>query len=227
MTPSAWVQYLRITGLNQVGGKGDTGVGYAVSRPTGDRAYVAQVQQPPRCLHPDPTMGRSGAGWSPRDSASRAGHRWDRIRLVERRPPGNRPSARWASPGRDPVPSLSPSSWSATSSREHPGRRVPIRSREPLASRGGGPRPDRSARPKPTPLPNRAGTRDNELFVSWNFADARWLDLARAWELKRTVRTGWSSMPGRASCEPRTTPRTSNGPPVVAALTFDGRPRWG
>ena len=36
----SWVHYLRDTGLNQLSGKGNSQSGYAVTRPTGDRAYV-------------------------------------------------------------------------------------------------------------------------------------------------------------------------------------------
>lgn len=38
----AWLQYLRFTGLGQLGGQGDSESGYAVTRPSGDRAFVAR-----------------------------------------------------------------------------------------------------------------------------------------------------------------------------------------
>jgi hypothetical protein len=39
----AWFYYLRNTGLNQLGGKGDSQRGYSVSRPAGDRAYALHL----------------------------------------------------------------------------------------------------------------------------------------------------------------------------------------
>ncbi|MFO1460741.1 MAG: hypothetical protein U1G08_15220 [Verrucomicrobiota bacterium] len=185
----AWVQYLRITGLNQVGGKGDTGVGYAVSRPTGDRAYVAQVNNLlVVCTGPDDGSIRRrmvAAGFS----------------LPRRAPLGPDPSGRTPAAGKSPFGSVGlaggvtlflvyllvvvgyffkGASWSASSDPKPGTPRLPeaeVRARiEALAQTN-------------TPFRIERGTRDNELFVSWNFADARWLDLARARELKRTVRT--------------------------------------
>src|SRR5690606_12620646 len=36
----AWVNYLRVSGLNQMRGEGDSQRGYVATRPLGDRAYV-------------------------------------------------------------------------------------------------------------------------------------------------------------------------------------------
>lgn len=40
----AWFYHLRNTGLNQLGGKGDSQRGYSVTRPVGDRAYVLHLR---------------------------------------------------------------------------------------------------------------------------------------------------------------------------------------
>jgi hypothetical protein len=40
----AWIDYLRVSGLNQLGGKGDSQCGYSVTRPAGDRAYILHMQ---------------------------------------------------------------------------------------------------------------------------------------------------------------------------------------
>ena len=185
----AWVQYLRVTGLNQVGGKGDTGVGYAVHRPTGDRAYVAQVNNLlVVCTGPDDGAIRrrmAAAGFS----------------LPRRAPLGPDPSGSTPATGKSVFGVIGfaggvalflvyllvvvgyffkGASWSASSNPKPGTPRLPeaeVRARiEALAQTN-------------TPFRIERGTRDNELFVSWNFADARWLDLARARGLKRTFRT--------------------------------------
>ncbi|MBL9171794.1 MAG: hypothetical protein JNN07_28955 [Verrucomicrobiales bacterium] len=41
----AWVDYLRVSGLNQLHGTGDSQRGFVVSRPGGDRVYVLHLQR--------------------------------------------------------------------------------------------------------------------------------------------------------------------------------------
>jgi hypothetical protein len=53
----AWFLYLEFTGLNKLGGKGDSQRGYAVTRPVGDRAYA---------LHMSDMLGV----WTGRDDAT-------------------------------------------------------------------------------------------------------------------------------------------------------------
>ncbi|MBL9172109.1 MAG: hypothetical protein JNL10_01120 [Verrucomicrobiales bacterium] len=185
----AWVQYLRITGLNQAGGKGHTGVGYAVLRPTGDRAYIAQVNNLlVVCTGPD-------------DGAIRRRMAAAGFTIPRRAPLGPDPTGSVPASGSSAFGMIGMAggvalflvyllvvvgyffkgaSWSASADPKPGTPRLPeaeVRARIEALARTN------------TPFRIDRGTRDNELLVTWNFADARWLDLARARGLKRTLRT--------------------------------------
>lgn len=203
----AWVTYLRVTGLNQMGGKGDTAVGYSVTRPTGDRAYVAQINN------------LLGVWTAPDDGAIRRRLTATGFPLPRRAPLGPDPSAS--------APASSGASRSAMTTLAW-GAGIAIYALAVIAFFFKGASWSASATPKPgvarqpeaevqariealnaadTPFHIERGSGEHELFATWRFADARWLDLARARGLRRTFRVRMVFDPG-SGCV-RTTDYTS------------------
>lgn len=191
----AWVDYLRYTGLNTLGGKGDSQRGYVVTRPVGDRAYA---------LHIDNMLGV----WTgPDDGAIRA-------RMI---------AGGFKIPRNAPLDALSPSNAAINEPRASPSRDGSVTSiSTPYIVAGiaaylivvvlyffrgsawaSGSSPRRNARPisatelaaqlealNALDIPFRIdqGTRDHELTATWRYADAKWIDLARVRGLRRIHR---------------------------------------
>lgn len=181
----AWVNYLRVSGLNQLDGTGDSQRGYAVTRPVGDRAYV---------LH----LGSMVGVWTGKDDAT------IRQRLaasgyeIPRRAPlaGTSPQLR-AGDARSSIPAgvaaalillnvfivvlyfFKGAAWAGTTPAQ-PGT-APIAATE-LASRL------EAINALDVPFHIERGATANEWFATWRYADARWVDLARARGMKRTHR---------------------------------------
>jgi hypothetical protein len=187
----AWVAYLRVTGLNQLGGQGDSQRGYAVTRPAGDRAYV---------LHQANLVGVwTGAD----DAAIRARMLAGGFKIPRRAPLANE---------------VSQTSQGSTSAK--PDKRSPVvvlLSAVALvaylllvvayffkgAAWAGSVPPKATAKPLSAaeltdrleainalevPFRIERGTHPGEFFATWRYADAKWVDLARARGLRRTFR---------------------------------------
>lgn len=181
----AWVNYLRVSGLNQLDGQGDSQRGYAVTRPVGDRAYV---------LH----FGSMLGVWTGKDDAT------IRQRLaasgfeIPRRAPLAGVSPQLRSGGaKSSIPvSLAAAlivlnlfavtvyffkgaAWAGTTSAR-PGT-APAAATE-LATRL------ESINALDVPLRIERGAQPKEFYATWRYADAKWIDLARARGMKRTFR---------------------------------------
>jgi len=179
----AWIAYLRVTGLSQLGGTGDSQRGYAVTRPSGDRAYV---------LH----FGRMVGIWTGRDDET----------IRERMTAGGfeiprRALLSGASPATTNARTFLPVGWAAAlitvnllvvvlyffkgaawagTSSAKPGA-VPISAAE-LAARL------EAINALDVPFRIERGAQPDELYATWRYADAKWIDLARARGMKRTFR---------------------------------------
>lgn len=186
----AWVQYLRETGLNQLGGKGDSQRGFAVTRPVGDRAYA---------LH----MGNMLGVWTgPNDAAIRQRMLAGGFKIPSRAPLDGagaiaQNGAKSSRSGTSPVRMAAiaggvaiylllvvayffkGAAW-ASGAPAKPGV-VAVNSEE-LAVRL------ESINQLDVPFRIEKGEKPNEFFATWRYADAKWIDLARARGIKRTFR---------------------------------------
>ncbi len=190
-TEQAWLDYLRVSGLNGLRGEGDSARGYAVTRLPGDRAYVFQA-------------GRMLGAWTGKDDAAiRA-----RMAAGGFHAPSNAPltggtgtpSAVYA--GALPTPLLvalavpyfvvvvlfyfKGAAWAATRPAKpgtSPVAEAELRTR--LQSLNG----------LDVPFRIESGREPGTLVASVRYGDAKWLDLARARALRRTFRVTLSFDP--------------------------------
>lgn len=187
----AWVDYLRVSGLNRLDGKGDSQRGYVVTRPTGDRAYVLHMQN------------RVGVWTGPNDAAIRRRMITTGFEIPRRAPLGDAaPVSRSDSTRTEPTASTKPlatgwiaagialyavvvvayffkgAAWAGT----YPAKSgsAPIKANE-LAQRL------EAINTLDVPFVLQRGNQPNVLFATWRFADAKWIDLARARGMKRTL----------------------------------------
>lgn len=200
-----WVAYLRAAGLSGLGGKGDSHRGYAVTRPSGDRAYVLPV-------------GTILGVWTgPDDVAIRRRMLAGGFPVPSRAPLGGADvvagSGAPASPPGGAIDvdlAMVRSAWSA-----RPGLWAGVAAAFAvylLAVVGyffKGASWASSAEPKPgvqaasasaliarleavngveVPFRVEKGRREGELEVIWRYADAKWVDLARARGMRRVHR---------------------------------------
>ena len=181
----AWVNYLRVSGLNQLDGKGDSQRGYAVTRPIGDRAYV---------LH----FGSMVGVWTGKDDAT------IRQRLaasgfeIPRHAPLSGTSPQLRAGGAESSFSVGlvallivlnlfvvtayffkGAAWAGTTSAK-PGSTPVVAGA--LAERL------ESINALDVPFRIERGAQPNEFFATWRYADAKWIDIARARAMKRTHR---------------------------------------
>lgn len=189
----AWVHYLRLAGLQAIG-KGDSHRGYAVTRPVGDRVYALP-------------FGTMLGVWTGADDARvRARMLAGGFEIPSRAPLGgadasnpkqSRDAASVLSQPRNPfrialisfgiaVYSLlviayffKGSAWSGTY-RAKPG--VPPLTARELAARL------ETINQFDVPFQVERGSQPNEFFATWRYADAKWIDLARVRNMKRTFR---------------------------------------
>ncbi len=193
----AWVAYLQVTGLARAGGEGDSQRGYAVSRPAGDRAYV---------LHRGTMLGV----WTgPDDLTIRRRMATGGFQVPARAPlegavaqdgpveaaPQDRRFA-WLTPStpRDhAIVAMAVAAWmftvvawflvGASWAASVPARpaAAPVDRRE-LESRL------LALNGLDVPWRVERGQGEGELCVTWRYAEARWLDLARANGVRRDLR---------------------------------------
>jgi hypothetical protein len=187
----AWVNYLRVAGL-QAGGKGDSHRGYSVTRPVGDRVYALP-------------FGTMLGVWTGKDDATiRNRMMAGGFEIPRRAPLGNstetgNTTASVKSPSKPKNPFtialiaaalvvymfivvlyfFKGSAWAGTH-RAKTGV-APVTATE-LASRL------EAINTLDVPFQIERGTKPNELFATWRYADAKWVDLARARGMKRTLR---------------------------------------
>ncbi|MBL9136161.1 MAG: hypothetical protein JNK85_09850 [Verrucomicrobiales bacterium] len=189
-----WVQYLQQTGLSQLSGTGDSQRGYVVTRPAGDRAYA---------LH----LGTLVGVWTgPDDVAIRKRMASGGFTVPSRAPlaatgmpePAStgltvpiaggsdlRLDPRWVIPilavylGIVVVYYFKGTAWAGTQ-RARPG--VEKVGATELARRL------ESIGTKDSPLQIERGSTPDEWFATWRYADAKWIDLARARGMRRTFR---------------------------------------
>ena len=183
-----WFCYLRNTGLNQLSGKGDSQRGYAVTRPVGDRAYA---------LHMDNMVGI----WTGKDDAgirnrmTAGGFNIPRrapLAATETAQPTTKTSAGKTSSLKVAFATgalavylflvvlyfFKGSAWAGTfRAKSSP----PVTAAE-LASRL------EAINSLDVPFRIERGTQPNEFFATWRYADAKWIDLARARGMNRTFR---------------------------------------
>jgi len=182
----AWVNYLRATGLGQLGGTGDSHRGYAVTRPAGDRAYV---------LATGPMLGVwTGAS----DEAIAARMQEGGFSQPHRAPILVAGPTSASARAQAPTPRLAialpalalylclivlyffkGAAWAGSSPAQAGVESVPAAA---LASRL------ESINTLDVPFAIERGPGENELIATWRYADARWVDLARAHGLRRTFR---------------------------------------
>lgn len=189
----AWVNYLRIAGL-QAGGTGDSHRGYAVTRPVGDRVYALP-------------FGSMLGVWTGADDATiRTRMTAGGFEIPRRAPLGEaaanteNKSDNTASAPRKPTSPLhialtaaglavylfivvayyfKGAAWAGTSPAK-PG--VALLSAGEVAQRL------ESVNELDVPFQIERGTQPNEFFATWRYADAKWIDLHRARGMKRTLR---------------------------------------
>ncbi|HYG22864.1 MAG TPA: hypothetical protein VEH04_08785 [Verrucomicrobiae bacterium] len=186
---NAWFHYLRDTGLNQLGGRGDSQRGYAVTRPQGDRAYVVQLNS---------LLGV----WTGSDDAA-----------IRRR----MAAAGFKTPARAPLESatLPPQNGRRGIRTNQMFGKLAIASgcavyvlivagyffKGSAWASGAEPRPGvaplniaelaenlEALNASEAPYEIVRGSKPNEWFATWRFADARWIDLARARGIRRVFR---------------------------------------
>ncbi len=188
----AWVEYLRTTGLNQLGGTGDSQRGYVVTRPVGDRAYV---------LHAHSMVGVwTGAN----DDAIRQRMIAGGFEIPRRAPlkvTARTATSRFAtinqSHPKKPLPLgligaglafylivvvfyfFKGAAWAATY-RPKPG--VTAVSSSELAARL------EALNALDIPFHLERGASPSEFLATWRYANAKWIDLARARGMNRTFR---------------------------------------
>ena len=202
----AWIEYLRTTGLNQLKGTGDSQRGYVVTRPVGDRTYVlhfgnmvgvwtgkddAAIRDrmvaggfaiPRRA-----PLAKVAAGILPPGNGvatSAASEHSNRPSLATPHPAGMMHAATVAM-----VIALyafvvvlyffKGAAW-AGSSPAKPGA-APLTATE-LVSRL------EAVNNLDVPFRIERGAQPNEFFAKWRYADAKWVDLARARGMQRTFR---------------------------------------
>ncbi|MSU59901.1 MAG: hypothetical protein EXS35_17330 [Pedosphaera sp.] len=187
----AWIEYLRTTGLNQLKGTGDSQRGYVVTRPVGDRAYV---------LH----FGTMVGVWTGKDDTAirermvAGGFEIPRHAPLNASTPAltaNAPASK-STPKNPLTPGLigagialyvlvvvlyffKGAAWAGTSPAKPGG--APVTATE-LAARL------EAVNTLDVPFRIERGAQPNEFFATWRYADAKWVDLARARGMKRTFR---------------------------------------
>lgn len=216
LAEKAWVNYLRVAGL-QTGGQGDSHRGYAVTRPVGDRAYAlpSGTLLGVWTGRDDATIRarmRAGGFEIPRRAplqgvAPGAGPAVDggtlprggSVGAPDPHPPGGKPGP--AEGGRPAAASplrlalivaafaaylvivvlyfFKGSAWAGTTPAR-PGT-TPVAAGE-LARRL------EAVNELDVPFRIERGARPDELIATWRYADARWMDLARARGMKRLFR---------------------------------------
>ena len=189
-----WVEFLRVSGLNQGSGAGDSHRGYGVTRPVGDRAYALP-------------MGTMVGIWTGKDDATiRQRMRAGGFEVPSRAPLGDVGSADSAASGTTvSLPGtlkgllrialiaaalaayafivvlyyFKGAAWAGT----HPAKPgvVPVKSTELLARLEG-------INPLDVPIQIQRGPQPNELFGTWRSAEMKWIDQARAHGMKHTHR---------------------------------------
>ena len=181
-----WVHYLRLTGLSQLDGQGDSQRGYVVTRPVGDRAYV---------LH---WADRVGVWTGADDAAIRRRMAAGGFPVPRRAPLAALPAgAQEAGPSANSIPGglwavglglylllvvgyfFRGAAWAGT---RLPAPGVPRASAAELTARLD------ALNTLEVPYRIERGKRPDELHATWRYGDARWLDLARARRLTRTYR---------------------------------------
>lgn len=190
----AWVEFLRVSGLNQGSGEGDSHRGYGVTRPVGDRAYALP-------------MGTLVGIWTGKDDATiRQRMRASGFEVPSRAPLGDVGATDSATSGKTKSLTGTPkgpwrialiatalaayafivvlyyfkgAAWAGT----HPAKPgvVPVKSAELLARLEG-------LNPLDVPIQIQRGPESNELFATWRSADTKWIDQARAHGMKHTHR---------------------------------------
>lgn len=186
-TEKAWVNYLRVAGL-QSGGKGDSQRGYAVTRPVGDRVYALP-------------LGTMLGVWTGADDATiRARMLAGSFEIPRRAPLGGDGAGNTASAPSKPKSPLGialtaaalltyllivvayyfkGAAWAGTSPAK-PG--VESLSAGQVAQRL------ESINELDVPFQIERGAQPNEFFATWRYADAKWIDLHRARGMKRSLR---------------------------------------
>ncbi len=185
----AWVNYLSVSGLNQIKGEGDSQRGFAVTRPSGDRAYV---------LHMSNMVGI----WTAKDDETiRKRMLAGGFEIPRRAPLAEIPASgateeekRSTSNRSLPIPVLvggmaiylllivlyffKGAAWAGSSAAK-------AGVRPALVSEVAGQLESINSLDVPFQI-ERTGA--NELIATWRYADAKWIDLARARGLRRTFR---------------------------------------
>lgn len=177
-----WVHYLQQSGLSQLKGTGDSQRGFAVTRPGGDRAYA---------LHMNNMVGV----WTgPDDLAIRERMMRTGFKIPGRAPLAKGPTDNTMNFGRVGLIAVGiaiylllavlyffkGSAW-ASSARPVAGT-SPISQAELTARL-------EAINALDVPFRIERGAGSNELIATWRYADAKWVDLARARGLRRTFRT--------------------------------------
>lgn len=181
----AWSGYLQVSGLARLDGKGDSQRGYAVTRPAGDRAYA---------LH----MGDMVGVWTgPADAAIRKRMAAGGFETPRRAPLAPAAVAKPAGPV-SPMPGVPAiaaalavylllvvlyffkgASWAGSHPPQPGVAAIPA---EDLAGRL------EAINALDVPFRIERGPLPNEFFATWRYADAKWIDLARARGMRRTFR---------------------------------------
>jgi hypothetical protein len=201
---NAWVTYLRVTGLNQLEGQGDSQRGLLVTRPNGEKVYALHFQN------------SVGVWTGPDDASIRKRMAAGGFRVPWRAPLDPLPTvATSETPDANPAPGVSAPQpgWMATlSSRwggpallallsaylfvvvlyyfkgaawagtKNPPPGVPRRDAAELVARL------EALNALEIPFHIERGSSPDELFATWRYADAHWMDLARARGMSRTFR---------------------------------------
>lgn len=178
-----WIAYLRVTGLNQQNGQGDSQRGYAVTRPAGDRAYVLQFQN------------LVGVWTGKDDMAIRQRMDAGGFEIPRRAPLAGVSPLTAKTTGSTPVGLtaafvalnllivvlffLKGAAW-AGSSPAAPGAAAV--SATELASRL------EAVNSLDVPFRIEHGEQPNEFFATWRYAEVKWVELARVHGLRRTCR---------------------------------------
>ncbi len=180
-----WFHYLRNTGLNQLGGQGDSQRGYAVTRPVGDRAYVLHLHN------------MVGVWTGANDEAIRQRMTAGGFEIPRRAPLSASTPTAGASASKNPLPLglisigiaiyvfvvvlyfFKGAAWAGTY-RAKPGV-TPVTATD-LAARL------EAINELDVPFHIERGSQPNEFFATWRYADAKWIDLARARGMNRTFR---------------------------------------
>ncbi len=187
----AWMNYLRVAGL-QAGGKGDSHRGYVVTRPVGDRAYALP-------------FGTMLGVWTGTDDATIRNRMMTGGFEIPRRAPldNSTETENSTAPAKSPGKPKNPltivliaaalvvymfivasyffkgAAWAGTY-RAKPDTTPVIPSE--LSARL------EAINDFDVPFQIERGTQPNEFFATWRYADAKWVDLARARGMKRTFR---------------------------------------